>query len=118
MRWQREMKSKLTCSWYHSVAVGRGRFRKRYFDYGMVDSPACRFCGSDDETVEHVFFSCPMLSEAQKKLKTACENFKLQFNLKTLFTNKKLQRNVEEYLYEFFKEAAKDFFLARLMHDL
>ena len=27
LRWQREMKSKLTCSWYHSVAVGRGRFR-------------------------------------------------------------------------------------------
>ena len=36
LRWQREMKSKLTCSWYHSVAVGRGRFRARYFDYSMV----------------------------------------------------------------------------------
>ena len=56
LRWQRDMKSKLTCSWYHSVAVGRGRFRSQRFDYGKVDSPACRFCGSENETVDHIFF--------------------------------------------------------------
>ena len=48
LRWQREMKSKLTCSWYHSVAVGRGRFRSRLFGYGKVASPVCRFCDSED----------------------------------------------------------------------
>ena len=116
--WQRDMKSKLTCSWYHSVAVGRGRFRKRFLDYGMKDSPACRFCGRDDETIEHIFFSCPMLSEAQEKLKNACRNFNLKFNLKNLFTKPKLQRNVEEFLYDFNKEDLNDFFLTCLMHDL
>ena len=100
------MKSKLTCSWYHSVAVGRGRFRKRFFDYGMKDSPACRFCGSEDETVEHIFFFCPILSEAQEKLKTACRNF----NLQNLFTKPKLQRNLETFLYDFTKEDLNDFF--------
>jgi hypothetical protein len=43
LRWQREMKSKLTVLWYHSVAVGRGRFKSRRFEHGMCDSPACRF---------------------------------------------------------------------------
>ena len=59
IRWQREMKSKLTCSWYHSVAVGRGRFRSRLYDYGIADSPACRFCGKQNETVDHIFFLVP-----------------------------------------------------------
>ena len=102
------MKSKLTCSWYHSVAVGRGRFRKRLFNYGKSASPACRFYGSANETVDHIFFSCPKLSGSQSKLSKACENLNLEFNLCTLFTKKQLQRTVEEFLYHIFSDEIKE----------
>ena len=108
VRWQREMKSKLTCSWYHSVAVGRGRFRKRRFDYGMSDSPVCRFCSNENETEEHIIFRCPRLSEAQGLLQKACKTHELDFSMQNLFTKPKLQRSVEEFLYEIFKETIKE----------
>ena len=108
LRWQREMKSKLTCSWYHSVAVGRGRFRSRRFEYGRCDSPACRFCGNENETVEHIIFRCSSLSEAQRKLQKACKTQGVDFSLQNLFTKPKLQRNVEEFLYEIFKETINE----------
>ena len=108
LRWQREMKSKLTCSWYHSVAVGRGRFRSRRFEYGMCDSPVSRFCGNENETVEHIFFRCSRLSEAQAILQKACKTHTLEFSLQKLFTKPKLQWNVEEFLYEIFKETINE----------
>ena len=108
LRWQRDMKSKLTCSWYHSVAIGRGRFRNRRFDYGKCDSPACRFCGIENETVEHIIFRCSRLSEAQAKLQNACKTQGVDFSLQNLFTKPKLQRNVEEFLYEIFKETINE----------
>ena len=108
LRWQREMKSKLTCSWYHSVAVGRGRFRSRLFDYGKSTSPVCSFCGSANETVDHIFFCCPKLSGTQRELSKACENFNLEFNLCNLFTKKQLQRNVEEFLYLVFSDEIEE----------
>ena len=108
LRWKREMKSKLTCSWYHSVAVGRGRFRSRLFDYGKAASPACRFCGSEDETVEHIFFSCTILSDDRSLLQKACINLKLKFNLENLFTKPLLQRKVEDFLYKVFNDDVKD----------
>ena len=104
------MKSKLTCSLYHSVAVNRGRFRSRLFDYGKVDSPVCRFCGSENETANHIFFSCTKLSEHQNKLRLECKNLNLQFNLQNLLTKPTLQRKVEEFLYIVFKDD-KFFFL-------
>ena len=108
LRWQRDMKSKLTCSWYHSVAVNRGRFKARYFDYGMVDSPACRFCGKANETIDHVLFCCPKLSETQGELQKACKTLDLEFNIQNLFTKPKLQRKVEEFLYEVFKDTINE----------
>ena len=108
IHWQREMKSKLTCSWYHSVAVGRGRFRSRLYDYGIADSPACRFCGKENETVDHIFFSCPLLSESQVHLNNACKTLNLEFSLEHLLTKSKLQKNVEEFLYEVFKDTIKE----------
>ena len=102
LRWQREMKSKLICSWYHSVAVGRGRFKSLLFEYGKTNSQACRFCDIEDETEDHIFFCCPVLSEHRKTLHAACKTLDIEFNLKNLFTRPKLQRKVESFLYDTF----------------
>ena len=59
----------------------------------MVDSPACRFCGKANETIDHVLF---LLS------------LDLEFNIQNLFTKQKLQRKVEEFLYEVFKDTINE----------
>ena len=74
----------------------------------MVDSPACRFCGNENETVEHIIFCCSRLSEAQGKLEKACKTQGLDFSMQNLFTKSKLQQNVEEFLYEIFKETINE----------
>ena len=108
LRWQREMKSKLTCSWYHSIAVGRGRFKSLLFKHGKTNSRACRFCDIEDEIEDHIIFCCPVLSEQRKTLQTACKNLDVEFNLKNLFTNPKLQRKVESFLYDTFSSYIND----------
>ena len=96
------------CSWYHSVAVGRGRFKSLLFKYGKTNSQSCRFCDIEDETENHIFFCCPVLSDCRKILHKACKSLDVEFNLKNLFTNPKLQRNVESYLYDIFHPYDKD----------
>ena len=62
-----------------------------------------------------------MLSDSQRNLKLECKNLNEEFNLKNLFTKPRLQRIVEDYLYEIFKGDIKDaeiFFLIHLIHDL
>ena len=108
LRWQRDMKSKLTCSWYHTVAVGRGRFRSLLFSYGSVDSQVCRLCNSENETIEHIFFNCSLLSETRKDLQICCKTQGLDFTLQNLFTRAPLQRKVEEFLYDLFNEKFKE----------
>ena len=66
----------------------------------VCDSPVCRFCGNENETVEHIIFRCSRLSEAQGKLQKACKTQGVDFSLQNLFTKHKLQQNVEEFLYE------------------
>ena len=114
------MKSKLTCSWYHSVAVGRGRFKSRLFKYGLTNSQACRFCDIEDETEHHIFFDCPVLSEHRERLRCTCDTLHVDFNLKNLFTKASLQRNVESFLYDIFypyDEDKKLFFMICLILD-
>ena len=53
-------------------------------------------------------------------LKVACKTLGIEFNLKNLFTEAKLQRNVESYLYDIFHPYDKDkklFFLIYLVLD-
>lgn len=108
LRWQREMKSKLTCTWYHEVAVGRGRFRSYLFKCGRAQTQVCRLCDNEAETVDHIFFHCTSLLETRKPLRKACDKLGYDFNLQNLFTKPKLQRTVEEFLYDIFIRKFKD----------
>ena len=92
------MKCKLTCTWYHRLAVGRGRLRDRLHRCGMVGSPLCRLCGCETETIDHIFFRCASMREHAGKLRSHCKSLCLPFTLETLFTRPKLQLEVEEFL--------------------
>ena len=102
-----QVESRAQSDFQHSKR-GRGRFKSRLFKYGMTNSPACRFCDREDETDHHIFFDCPVLSENRKLLRSKCEALDVDFNLRNLFTEAKLQRNVESYLYETFNRYDDD----------
>ena len=62
--WTRLILSKQTCSWYHQIAVGRGKFGDRYRysrDAGGRDT-SCRLGCNSLDTVYHFFFDCKFCS--------------------------------------------------------
>jgi len=90
--------SKITTTWYHQIACGRGRFRERMNLFDPSISPTCRFGCPANETVDHIFTSCPHLVVSRADLKIQCTSFDLRYNLKSLFTDPRLQIPVERFL--------------------
>ena len=41
------------------IITGHATLRKHLFRMKIVDSPLCPKCGEENETVEHLFCSCP-----------------------------------------------------------
>ena len=48
-------------------------FNKRLFKFGVIESPACSFCGQVDESPIHFFGQCSMTVELWKKLQRTVE---------------------------------------------
>ena len=61
------MLSKITTTWYHSLAVGRGRLNSQLAKWNPEVNPNCRFGCLCVETPEHVFLRCPYLLNERKK---------------------------------------------------
>ena len=96
--------SRLTCSFYHSCAVGRGKFNGFLHKIRSAPDPFCRLgcIHSPIEDLEHVFFHCTMNIEKIKKLKKKFEEKKIDYNLQNIFCENKIQFDVERFLYDFF----------------
>ena len=59
---------------------------KKLFLFNKVDSPLCSFCNREDETLTHLFYSCPSTSNLWKKLQNALSNILQLPNLTTQST--------------------------------
>jgi hypothetical protein len=55
-----------------------------------------------------LFFKILEQEEAQRKLQKVCKTQGVDFSLQNLFRKPKLQRNVEEFSYEIFKETINE----------
>jgi hypothetical protein len=83
-----------------NVAVRRGRFKSFLFKCEAVVSDGV-------ETVDHIIFDCPSLPETRDKLRASCMAQDIEFTLQNLFARPKIQRNIEEFLYDLFHEKFK-----------
>lgn len=103
-RFNRVSHSRLTSSFYHSCAVGRGKFNGFLHKINAAPLPNCRLgCGNDHiEDIRHVFFDCQMNKEKVDKLKKLFEEKKIDYNLQNIFCENRSQIDVEKFLYEFF----------------
>ena len=90
--------SKLTTTWYHQIACGRGRFNDRMSLFDHTVSPNCRFGCYSTETVDHIFTTCPALQHERDTLRNHCTSLDLRHDLTSLFTDQRLQLYVERFL--------------------
>ena len=94
------MLTKISTSWYHQLAVGRGKLNSnsRCVHDTDVLSPSCRFGCHADETVEHIFLRCPFLLPQQTTLRTTCSLSDIPYTIQHLLTDDNLKIDVERLL--------------------
>ena len=92
------MFSKITTTWYHQVAVGRGRFRNYLFKINKAKSPLCRFGCNVPETVDHILLKCEALSTERKCIKDTCVGNGITFKINNILTHTILKIPVERLL--------------------
>ena len=98
--WSRLMYSRQTTSFYHQIAVGRGKFgdRYKYSKKKKNSSPNCKLGCSVISSVQHFFFDCPYCADDIDDLKDICRSKRVTYDLKNLFTLPALQPRVELFL--------------------
>ena len=94
--------SRHTNAIFHSCALRRGRLQDYLFSCGATPHPNCSLGCEDRETTYHVFIECPRRKEKRKLLKKKFHEFSITFNLTNLFTNEKIQIDVEKFIKEIF----------------
>ena len=84
--------------------MGRGKFNGFLHKISASPSSLCRLgCGQNYvENVQHVFFECLKNKEKIDKLKEKFNEKKIEYNLRNLFSEDKMQIEVERFLYDFF----------------
>ena len=100
--WPRRIFSRATCSSYHQIAVGRGKLGDRRKYSKTSGSSDCRFGCKAEETVYHLFFSCPFCHDDVDALHKICRERRIDYTIPTLFRNEHLQGRVELFLRRIF----------------
>ena len=95
------MLTKITTTWYHQLACGRGHLNGIQSSYYPHISPLCRFGCNCDETVDHIFLHCPFVNSERNIIKDLCIKYHLDFTLKYLLIDDTLKLSVEKLLLKF-----------------
>ena len=92
--------SRQTCSSYHQIAVGRGKFgdRYKYSKNKRSCNPNCKLGCSVISSVHHFFFDCPYCINDILDLQSICSSERISYDLKNLLTQPCLQPRVELFL--------------------
>ena len=100
LRWSRMIFSRQTCSSYHQIAVGRGKFgdRYKYSKNKRSCNPNCKLGCSVISSVHHFFFDCPYCINDILDLQSICSSKRISYDLKKFFTQPCLQPRVELFL--------------------
>jgi len=78
------MHSKLSHSWYHSIALGMGPFNDRMKKIRVRGNSLCRYGCNENEDANHVFMKCDAVKSSRLKIRKICDHRNLKFDLKTI----------------------------------
>ena len=84
------------------MCLGKGRLQEFLFSCGAAPHPNCSLGCNDRETTYHVFIKCSRREEKRKLLKKKFDDLNIIFNLTNIFTNEKIQIDVEKFIHEIF----------------
>ena len=97
------MRSKIGTSYLHGACCGTSVLRVVMTECGYKGPVSCRKGCDETETLEHIIFECPHLSECRIKTKRACANLQIPFNLTNTMCHPDLHYLTEKFfiaLYE------------------
>ena len=100
-KWRRKCFSRRGSSLYHQVAVDRGKLNYRSeYSNNRCKTLSCRFGCNLLETPSHIFLYCPVARCKLSSLRSSCFDFGLEYCLETLFTDTRLQVDMERFLQD------------------
>ena len=92
------MLTKISTTWYHQIACGRGYLKVKRAEYYDHISPMCRLGCNTPETPTHIFLHCPFLSQEHNNINKLCRKYHLSYTLSTIFIEDVLKLKVEQLL--------------------
>ena len=102
IKWKRKCYSRRGSSLFHQVAVDRGKLNYRAkYSKNRFQSVNCRYGCNLMETPTHVFLYCPVAKRKLASLRSLCFDFGIDYSLETLFTDPRLQVDMERFLQDF-----------------
>ena len=97
--WTRNIFSRQTCSLYHQIAVGRGKFGDRFkYSSRKNRKSTCKFGCKAESSIYHFLFDCRFCDDDILDLQMICKSKRIEYSVKTLFTEACLQVRVEIFL--------------------
>lgn len=86
----------------HSSILNRAPCRAFLYRCNKVDDDLCRFGCQCTEDIVHFLFHCPGNEKERNQLKTLSQNNNISFSVKEVFSNYKMQIEVEKFLINIF----------------
>ena len=93
--------SRRTECMYYSLCFTQNFLNVFCYRTGRADSSRCRFCDSDEESIDHIFLYCTSVDNTS--LQHGCDKLNCDFTCSVLLTNTKLKILVEKFLEKHFK---------------
>ena len=100
-----EMKSRYGGSLLHGVVCAYSMLRSHLAKIGKCYTSHCRHGCSEDETLEHVLFSCPNCINVRQQVRNFCEKRGLNFTIENLMCHPDVHLMTEKFLVCFLNTA-------------
>ena len=101
-RMYKKMFSKLTTTWMHRLAVGRGPTYHWKYVTKQRDNEFCRLGCDDPETIQHIFVDCHVNVDKREILRKKCREEELELTLPNIFSNEELHYRAEQFIGDYF----------------
>ena len=92
------MRNRYTHTVMHRLALGRGPLRAVIHRRHDENLKYCRYGCDAKEDAEHVVMNCERTKRKRNLIKHKCSKMKIDFTMKSIFTEMKLQDDLEDLI--------------------
>ena len=96
----RSMCTRYSTTLVNRICLNRGPVGDREHAIGRRRSNLCRHGCGVLEDIEHVMLRCPSYEKSRMKLRRRCEAHKLNFDLQTIFCDRRVHSDLEKFVLD------------------